>query len=395
MHILTINSSIELADDYTVTPGEYAVEDVAGGQFLCLANGGTMRPLEEKRVPMFSASDADRELMIHRESNPDRFIEEPCSSILISRLGGLGDLVLLTPVLREIKRRWPSVKLAVTGIKEFLQPLMHLPYVDELLPSPVSMEVMRNYDGWIFLENVIERSPGNDKLNSVDLVANHIGLDMSQADKRQDYRVTMRENIWAEEAFPRINGTRRLCVQVGASARIRTYPQPLLGQVVATMLKNKWEVFLMGGGGTIKMEPRPGLHLMADGYTFRQRCAVIAGADCVLAPDSSLTHIAGALEIPCVALYSVFHSNQRTKYAPTTFAINAPAACAPCQHHEYLNHPFPKDGPCAVKGFCVPLSEIKPERIVALIETRAKGFKLHLVEDLPAATTPVSDAPAT
>jgi ADP-heptose:LPS heptosyltransferase len=376
VHILTIASPVHLADNDIVPAGTFVMDDIASAQFLMIANGGTMEPLTERRNPDFAGSGA--QLMLQ----PRDGIVDVCDTLLVSRLGGIGDLVLLTPILREIKRRWPSVKLHVTCIKEYGQALQHLPFVDEIISSPISKEAMDAYDGWLLLENVIERDPSNETKNSVDLVADHIGLDMSKADKRQEYRVTMRENIWAEEAFPRKAGVRRICIQVAASNRSRTYPQALLGEIVAKLLKNGWEVMLMGKPGELKLpDKKPdNLWLLTDGFTFRQRCAVIATADCVLAPDSSLTHIAGALEIPCVALYSVFRWQQRTKYAPTTVGVNGVGPCAPCQHHPSLGKDFPENCPSRARGFCEVLAGIKPERIVALIETNAKGFKLQVVE---------------
>lgn len=361
MHILQLESPVELAADDIIQPGEYLCEATNGAQLLCIANGGTLNELHEER-PFDETKDWNER------------------SILFVRSGGIGDLVLLTPILREIKRRWPSAKIHVACMKEYGQALLHLPFVDRVIPFPISTVLATDYDCWVFLENVIERGPESKHMHSVDLVAKHIGL-TGDFDKNQEYRVTLRENIWAEEAYPR-TGTKRICVQANASARCRSYPPPLLSKIIGELLRKGWQVFLMGGPSAgLKVEKdHAGLVVMADGFTLRQRCAVIANSDCVLAPDSALTHIAGALAIPCVALYSVFKWQQRTKYSPTTVGVNAVGDCTGCNHHAHMSFHFPKDGPCAKVGYCVPLAEIKPERIIALIETNAKGFKLEVVE---------------
>ena len=79
---------------------------------LVLAGGGTKRPLTETRVPLFDADDvAVTGLCAIRgmDTHPYSGATAPCASILFGRTGGLGDLTLLTPVLREIKRRWPTI----------------------------------------------------------------------------------------------------------------------------------------------------------------------------------------------------------------------------------------------------------------------------------------------
>lgn len=363
MHILTLDHELRLASNDLITPGKYIAEDINGSQLLFHAGGGQMTPLTEKR-PFDETKDWNGK------------------SILVVRVGGLGDLTLLTPVLREIKRRWPQAHLSISCMKEFGQALQHLPYINEILAFPVKLEEAEKFDAWIFYENAIERNPDAKTMHSVDVYAKMIGLsDCDEFHKRQDYRVTMREQIWAEEAFPRTEGKRRLVVQVSASARCRTYPEKKLQEVVHTMLQKGWEVFLMDRPGTMKVdEPPPGLILMADGYNFRQRCAVIANSDCVLAPDSSLAHIAGALGIPCIALYGPFPWQVRTKYSPTTLGINGVGKCAPCFHHVHLNNHFPKNCPSASKGICEVLDSIPPVRIVAKIETLAKGFKFEVIE---------------
>jgi ADP-heptose:LPS heptosyltransferase len=363
VHILKLDKEIIVTKEYTLRPDvEYLAEDVNGAQLLFHAGGGKMTPLMERR-PFDETQDWNGK------------------RILIIRVGGLGDLTLLTPVLREIKRRWPRVVLNVCCHKEFGQSLHHLPYINDLPSFPMTLEDAKGYDAWVFYENAIERNEDAKTIHSVDVYAKIIGLsEHPEFDKKSDYRVTMRENIWAEESFPRINGTRRICVQTNASARCRTYPLPLLGQVLAQLLKNKWQIFLMGKPGELQMQPQPGITMLSDGYTFRQRCAVIAGADVVLAPDSSLTHIAGALGIPCVALYGPFPWSVRTKYTPTTFGINGAGDCAPCFHHAHLHDEFPKNCPSKQRGVCQVLEGIKPERIVAKIETVAKGFKFSVIE---------------
>lgn len=387
MHILKLPVALDLfGPDDIIKAGTYYCEDVLAAQLLFYAHGGQMEPLIEQRKPLFGP-EGDKGLMVIRENGG----VGGCRSILFGRTGGLGDLTLLTPILREIKRRWPEVKLSVACIKELSQSIQNLPFIDEILSYPVSKETADTYDGWIWLEGVMEKGQDAKTMHSVDLVAKFIGLTLpADMDKRQAYVVTEKERAWAQWAWPKINGIRRLCIQPYASAKCRSYPQEKTGEVTAKMLEKGWEVFLLGAPGQIKLDEklRPGLRIIADGATFRQRCALIETADCVLAPDSSMAHIAGALEVPCVALYGAFSWQQRTKYCPTTRPLTGSGfSCNPCNHHAHLDKKFPVNCPTKQTGWCGVLAAITPDHIVKTIEKIARGADSNVVSFTPEKTT--------
>lgn len=370
MHQLTIDSPVSLGPDNTVEPGTYYCEDLLAAQLLVMAGGGTMRALETTRRPLFGSITLPDTLEVSVDEQELR----DCKSILFGRTGGLGDLTLLTPILREIKRRWPSVKIAVASIRDLQQSIQNLPFVDELLAYPVSKEVADTYDGWCWLEGAVEKGEDSRTLHSVDCVAKFIGLTLPEdCDKRQAYVVSPKERADIQEAYPRLPGVRRLCIQPKASAVCRTYTKT--GQVIAEFLKEGWEVFLLGREGEFKTEPKPGLRCITDGWSFRHRAALVETCDCLLASDSSLTHVAGALGVPCVALYGPFPWQLRTAYAPTTVALTRKEGfpCAPCHHHATPMKPFPDNCPTASKGFCGVMDAIPVEQIVKTVKEIARN----------------------
>jgi heptosyltransferase-2 len=101
---------------------------------------------------------------------------------------------------------------------------------------------------------------------------------------------------------------------------------------------------------------------------FRQSAALLATCDAVVAPDSALCHLAGALNLPTVALYGPFPWALRTAYALRTVALSGHGPCAPCFHHERAGEVWPEGKPCAKSGRCEVLATIEPERILAKLE---------------------------
>ena len=355
VHYLTLRNKIALGE-LSVEAGDYITDDVTAAHLLVLADGGTMEPV--------------------RVSRP--FIQEdPPASILFSRMGGFGDLVLLAPVLRHLKAKYPALRIGVSTMPHYGAALANLPYIDEVLPYPLSRAETERFESWVFLEKAIESNPEAEKIHMTDLFAKLAGVGMEGADKRPDYKVKPSEAIWANEAYPRQANVRRICIQVGTSSLARTYPRPQMGEAANELVKRGFEVFLMGAKGEIRTTnqlPKNMKNLSDADLTFRQSCAVLATADCVIGSDSALVHVAGALGVPAVALYGPFPWKLRTAYAPTTFAIQGNGECAPCFHHykAALKNHFPEKCPTKEQGVCGVLADIKPDRIVALVDKHAK-----------------------
>jgi ADP-heptose:LPS heptosyltransferase len=370
MHLVTLAGHLVMSPTQTVPGGvELVAEDVSGAQMIVMANGGLMKPLEARR-PFSDKQDWNGK------------------SILFVRFGGFGDLILLTPVLREVKRRWPGARVVVaTMAKHYGQVLENLSFVDEIINYPVPVTTAVTFDAWVFFERAVEGNRRAEKIHMTDLFAEITGLSpvkegfwkkaQTMADYRPAYAVTEEEATWAKVAYPRINSQRRICVQIGTSAACRTYPVQRMQDVVGKLQKRGFEIFLMGAKGEVTGEDSPGIRIIANaGLTFRQSCAVIADCDLVLGSDSALVHVAGALEIPAIGLYGPFPGEIRTKHSPTTIVLQGKGPCAPCFHHVHLRKAFPDQCPTGAKGFCGVLAGIKPDDIVAAVEKRAKKLKL-------------------
>lgn len=356
VHILEIPTAVNLGPQ-TIEPGEYLLDDVSAAHLLVLAGAGTMEPVSSGKGHLT--------------------IDGATESVLFMRAGGFGDLVLLTPVLREHKRRYPDAKIGVCTMPHYAPVLAGLPYIDEILPYPLTTKKANEWDRWVFYENAIERNPRAEKIHATELFAEIAGLEFIP-DLLPEYRVKATEAIWATEAYPRIEA-RRCCIAVGASARARIYPRELMGQVIAQMLRRGWEVFLLGTKNecqTPDAKPPRLKNLAEHDLSFRQCCAVVNGADVLIGNDSALLHIAGALSVPAVGLYGPFPYKLRTAHCPTTFSIQGDFKHKPCPCFHHVNaaikNHFPNDCPTKATGNCGVLASIPPDRIVAKAEQIAR-----------------------
>lgn len=356
MHFLTLSSAVELGPKDKISAGKYVVDDVSAAHLLVLAGGGRMEPAA-----------LDVNLATREEWNGAR--------ILFMRAGGFGDLVLLTPVLRAVKARYPDAKIHVSTMAHYACVFKGLPFVDACVPYPMPAADLLGYDACIFYENTVERNPRAQTLHMTELFAEVAGVRCID-NLRPAYHVSTDETRWAAEKYPRVNGTRRICVQIGTSAFCRAYPRNQMGEVMGALLRRGWEVFVLGAPREVQLPGRlpPTLkNLCMDDLTFRQSSAVLAGADVFLGSDSALLHVAGALGVPAVGLYGPFPWKLRTAHCPNTVALSGVGPCAPCFHHvnSARKNNFPEACPSRGAGVCQVLADIKPERIVARVEAVA------------------------
>lgn len=278
--------------------------------------------------------------------------------VLISRTGGFGDILFCTPLIRALQARGLSVSFScVPTYRDALSG------VDvDFVPYPLTLDDIADYARVIWLEGVIEFASDPSR-HAVDLIAETAGEELTQG-KHCSYRVSDEDAQWAREKYPRTKH-KRVGIQLAASAKSRTYPRELMMQVIQTLVLKGVEVYLFGRPGEIQINtPHPLMkNIAAESESFAKSCAVLATCDGVFTPDSALCHVAGALDLPTVAVYGAFPWQSRTAYAPSIRALSGNLPCAPCHWHGRGSE-FPPGGPCFKTGRCEALSTISPERIV-------------------------------
>jgi ADP-heptose:LPS heptosyltransferase len=349
MYIGTAREAAGL-DAFGLTAGKrYLLEDVNAGELLA------------RELVDVERTSGTRPLNPAADHNDKR--------ILIVRPGGFGDLLFLTPSLREIKRRWPRAHVDVACWSRYAEVFGYNPDVDLAGSYPVPLDTWFNYDATIWLENALERGDDSRTLHAVDLFAQRLNLG-DLPDKRLRYIIAPAELDAARAQYPRTE-KKRIAMQVYASARCRTYPEALSQHVCQSIILQGHELFLFGDHGSIRGQTGPGLvnlTQLPQPPSFRESAAILATCDALIAPDSALTHLAGALEIPTLALYGPFPWQLRTAYAPSIHAMAGHGDCEPCFHHARGGQHWPAHGPCNRSRQCDVLATITPGRILAKLE---------------------------
>ncbi len=295
------------------------------------------------------------------------------TKIIVAGGLGMGDAIMLTPVLRALKAQNPLTLLEVACFAHYRAPLLNLPYIDGFSDWPLPVEKIEGAR-IIFLESFGRHSMAKTHhmsevfadICNVWLIDNYTNTPSVHC----DLILTDDERQWAKTTFPRYDGRKRLGLQVQASHRCRTWPATQMRDLMNLMIKDGWEVYLMGAPGEYECKELGHLRdLRILAPAFRESCAFLTTCDAFVGPDSGFLHAAGALGIPSVGLFATVPWRLRTANYPSVFALQGLGECSPCFHMPNRFQPqFPHYGPCSKTGKCEVMGDIQAERVKAKID---------------------------
>lgn len=316
--------------------------------------------------------------------------------ILVLYVARLGDTLLITPVLRHLKDQYPHARITFLGHKRSIDLVRHLPYVDHI--DAIS-KTKAPYLGWLsrgrydlaliygqdgalvrygervakqvicFDQQGIESSKRTTVvpkprhlMHAVDERALLLTpLNAPLKNSRLDYQVSRQEQAWINH-FIRDQGWQdRLLITLKPQSFVdknyRDWPAPLTLEFCQKFLAEfpQSHFILLG-----LKEDQPQLQPLVDalegratslaGYlNLRQTAALMSQSQFYLGVDTGLTHLAGALCLPMVALY---HCRHRGRYL------------APLDHPYcgVVDHPCP-DEACSAT---ISMADITPDQVLGV-----------------------------
>lgn len=285
-------------------------------------------------------------------------------SVLLIRAGGFGDLLFMTPTIRELKRT--KSKVAVACFDRYRDAASGA--CDSFECYPVREDIASSYGTVIGFDGIMENEWGGwydaEKIHAVDLFAKACNATL----KDRSLSIKAPDQKWVEAQKWIRSGKQRIGIQVYSSSVVRTYPERMTGELILELSRMGVEIFLFGAPGEIRTtqnSPSCVVNLSERKLTFKQSIALLSTCDALIAPDSSLCHVAAALKIPTVALYGPFPSNLRVS-DPCIKPIDGHFKCAPCFTH---GHSLPKGKPCSRLGYCEALANIPVKSIIRTLKT--------------------------
>ncbi|MCK5018185.1 MAG: glycosyltransferase family 9 protein [Candidatus Peribacteraceae bacterium] len=268
--------------------------------------------------------------------------------LLIIRGGGFGDLMFLQPLVKKLKEQYPTCKITLASYGRFLPIVVNWPegLLDNIVPVPFAKEIMQTHDYHLVFEGLIERNKEAERENCYDLHSTMAGVDIDMTDNKYKLELDVTKEIENEiksklpEDF--------VIIQLRASSPIRMMKEEKwveiinglveMGKTVAILdrkqLKPYYDAFIKKH----ELDTEKVVNLSEYSSTINHAVAIISKASGVIGVDSAYVHIAEALGVKGVGIYSSFLGDLRVRYYENVDFVQAEEGHCdkqPCfYHHE-------------------------------------------------------------
>ena len=280
------------------------------------------------------------------------------SNILLIRFSSLGDLVLTTPIYRELRKVYPNSRLTLLTSEGFGRVLENNPHLDEIIYH--HRKETRND-----LENLIDQL----RLQKFDLIydihnslrSRWIGWQLKRHAPKPEHWLIEKRTLarelqirfgwgqffngksqreqWLEplrrhhtgalstktELFPSVADKNYVkawlnqndlqdkpfvCIGASASFPLKCWPLKNFKQLIENIIQSGISVVLVGTNGEIETEElaeyfrgSQNVFCAAGIFTILQSAALLEMANAVIANDTSIVHLAEAMRTPSIALF--------------------------------------------------------------------------------------------
>lgn len=270
--------------------------------------------------------------------------------LLVVRQGGFGDLMFISAVIAELKRTHPYLAIDLMCHPQYQGAFHRTTSIDRLVDHrwPSVLQLF-NYDYFVFLDGVVECDPDAERLNIYDLFASkYFGITLPPSARKPALVPDPHSIARLSERIPGLTeGRTRIGLQPFANSPVRTPSMDFWARTGVAILRKMPEaqLFLLAEEGrsaesqalaaAINAELPAPRALSAAGCTrdVTELTALVSMLDAIVAPDSSVTHLAAAFDVPALGIYGPFPSQLRTRDYRLTLSVDAKTDCAPCFTH--------------------------------------------------------------
>jgi len=285
--------------------------------------------------------------------------------IIIIRYGGIGDIISSLFSISELKFKHPNVQIGYITSNKNADILKNFPKLITFISQPIiKIQSLKMFDYFVCLDNTIESDIESKIIPIQDIYSKYLNIKINN--------LTLNNILNNNEI---LNNNQNIVkkgigIQYKSNAIIRNYNIDNIINLI-NLLSDKFPsepIFLLG-------PPNDYLHIdyilshsksnsiIVNGcgfqeYTLYNSLEIVNSLKFVIAPDSSMLHIAGVFNTPMIGLFGPFPSNLRISYYNNAIGLDGTTHCSPCFRHnpqefcKYNNS----------QGLC--LNSITPELIV-------------------------------
>lgn len=258
---------------------------------------------------------------------------------VIRSLGGIGDILMTTPAIQQLAEDYPNSRITYAtdmhSTKDYYEVLKNNPHISEVIDARFVNKT--HYDAWVDITSVCIQHENSSKpvLNRIDIFAKAIGI--SRLRNTLPYlKLEPEETLWAQSYIRQLNlGDKKLIYLHTASFDPQRCWPVQRYQELLRIAQNQYPNLHFLVSDFNQVLPNKQLYPNATDVTqglIRKASALIQQSDYFIGPDSGPMHIAGALQVPSLAMFGSIPPAARINYYPTHTAVTSEPklSCMPC-----------------------------------------------------------------
>ncbi len=239
------------------------------------------------------------------------------SHIILLRAGGIGDLIMMIPALKEFRRRLsPGCQLTLATYADYAGIFECL--TDHLISYPVRLtQLMNKVDYYVEFKDLHDLFETSEM---TDFYLDCLGIapeSVPNEAKQPELPASMANAPGIIEAISTIAFKTKVLYAGRASDKIRYLPDAFLSQLAEN---NPDIAFIIPGNSEVKLDNIFEIDTSGGLHEF---ITAIAHCDALVSTDSSAYHIAAAFNIPSLVVFGAIDSKIRTTYYPQVVALCA------------------------------------------------------------------------
>lgn len=348
------------------------------GRDYVIANAQLERIMHDENVKARSYKISKLESRIQNFHVANRQPGRVARVLLFNGSGGYGDQILTWPVARILSGMGYEVHIMTDPGNNVCW--WNFPWVKSVNVVPMAWELVKMFDHFLVYEAVVNMDEHPDQEHPIDVMLRKIGLDPNSVDPALK---VVRPNFTHQEMASTVqfNGKKIGMYQLSAANQVRCLQPGDSAFLVMKLAEAYPDIhWLALYDEFVKKEYKETLEEKIKELeitniqpycspNLRELWALTARAAVVVAPDSMMAHISGALGTPCVGLWGPMSPASRVAYYKNHFPIHHKEFCphAPC--FAYSNT-FPKYCPPRQgRTTCEVLAGISPSEVVENVKS--------------------------
>ncbi len=253
-----------------------------------------------------------------KEITPKKIIGDGKLNILVQRLGGLGDILFCTPVIKYLHSLGHNINFFLHF--GYWETLVNNPYIDKIYclehglkqenrppvngvyPIPITLEIFSNHDKTCVFQGAIEHNKQAEIDHVIDAYYKWVDINPEGKPKDLILNLTEEEKAWGyKDLLRRGYSPNKPFVSVSPDASFaknRSWPIPYFKKL-RDLLQDDFNVVYIHRG---------------EGWTLRQMFSIVYNMDLCVTVDTGVLHVAGAFQKNIIALFGSFNPDLRVRY---------------------------------------------------------------------------------